>query len=154
MDQVIRVNDAINVAAGLCKQFEGFRSKPYLCPAGVPTIGYGSTFYKDGSPVKLSDPEITEAKSTELLLNTLSSFYKQMVALCPEITKESPNRQGAILDFTYNLGAGNLQSSTLRKRINAGEWNQVPTELRKWVKGGGKVLPGLVKRREAECNLI
>jgi lysozyme len=83
----------------------------------------------------------------------LSRVYLPAVRrLCPNI--DTPERLAAILDFTFNLGAGNLASSTLRQRINAGRWDDVPTELRKWVRGGGKVLKGLVLRREAEIELI
>ena len=67
---------------------------------------------------------------------------------------ESPGRLAAIVDFTFNLGAGRLQTSTLRRCINAGNWDRVPQELRRWVRGGGRVLPGLVRRREAEVALI
>lgn len=88
-----------------------------------------------------------------MLLHSVRTIYLPAVArLCPSI--DSPERLAAIIDFTFNLGAGSLKASTLRKRINAGRWEDVPYELRKWVKGGGKVLPGLVKRREAEIGLI
>lgn len=88
-----------------------------------------------------------------MLLHSVQSIYLPAVLrLCPGI--DSPERLAAIIDFTFNLGAGNLRASTLRRRINAGRWNDVPKELRKWVKGGGRVLAGLVKRREAESDLV
>lgn len=145
---------AIEIAAGLCKVFEGFYSKPYLCPAGVPTIGYGSTHYLNGRAVSLSDPQITQEAALGLLYSDLARFLVQTLGLCPALSQEPPGRVGAILDFTYNLGAGRLKASTLRKRINAKDWDGVKTELMKWTRGGGKELPGLVKRRKAECNLI
>lgn len=145
---------AVEIAAGLCKVFEGFSSKPYLCPAGVATIGYGSTRYLNGRAVSLSDPQITQEAALGLLYSDLARFLVETLALCPSLSQEPPRRTAAILDFTYNLGAGRLKASTLRKRVNAGDWEGVKTELMKWTKGGGRVLPGLVKRRKAECNLI
>jgi lysozyme len=79
-------------------------------------------------------------------------YLPQVLRRCPGI--DSPERLAAILDFCYNLGGGNLGASTLRKRINAGLWGDVPDELRKWTRGGGRVLQGLVLRREAEATLI
>lgn len=88
-----------------------------------------------------------------MLLHSVRAIYlPAVIRLCPGIN--SPERLAAIIDFTFNLGAGNLRASTLRRRINAGRWNDVPKELRKWVKGGGRVLAGLVKRREAESDLV
>lgn len=88
-----------------------------------------------------------------MLLHSVRTIYLPAVLkLCPGI--DSPERLAAIIDFTFNLGTGRLKSSTLRKRINAGRWNDVPKELRKWTKGGGRVLAGLVKRREAEVSLV
>ena len=144
---------ALGVAAALARRFEGCYLRPYLCPAGVPTIGYGATYYEDGSRVTLLDPQITRERAEELLLWMVRTKYlPAVIRLCPGI--DDPLRLAAIIDFTFNLGAGNLQASTLRKRINAGRWEDVPDELRKWVKGGGRVLAGLVKRRAAEAVLI
>ena len=70
------------------------------------------------------------------------------------LVTESEGRLAAIVDFTFNLGAGRLQTSTLRRRINQRDWAAAATELRRWVYGGGKVLPGLVARRAAECALL
>lgn len=73
---------------------------------------------------------------------------------CPVLATETAGRLGAIVDFTFNLGVGRLQTSTLRRRINQRDWRGVVFELKRWVYGGGRVLPGLVARREAECRLI
>lgn len=144
---------AIEVAAALARRFEGFYSKPYICPAGVPTIGYGATYYEDGTRVQLTDPPITRERAEALLLWMVRTKYLPAVLrLCPGA--DTPERLAALIDFAFNLGAGNLQASTLRRKVNAGEWGAVPTELRKWVKGGGRVLRGLVIRREAEAALI
>lgn len=144
---------AVEVAAALARRFEGLYLTPYLCPAGVPTIGYGATYYEDGSMVTLRDPAITRERAEALLLWMVRTKYLPVVLkLCPSI--DSPERLAAIIDFTFNLGAGNLRVSTLRKRINAGLWDLVPTELRKWNKAGGKTQRGLVLRREAEILLV
>lgn len=144
---------ATSVALLLIRRFEGCRLKPYLCPAGVPTIGYGATYYENGRRVTLFDPPITLQRAEELLRWQVTTKYLPAVLrLCPGI--DSANRLAAIIDFTFNLGDGNLRASTLRRRINAGRWEDVPTELRKWVRAAGKVQRGLVKRREAEAALI
>lgn len=144
---------ACQVAAALCRRFEGLYLRPYLCPAGVPTIGYGATYYQDGRRVRLSDPAITRDQASALLLWMVQTVYLPAVRkLCPGVT--DAYRLAALIDFSFNLGAGNLASSTLRKRVNANRWEDVPAELRKWTRGGGRVLRGLVLRREAEVELI
>ena len=147
------MTDAVQVAAALARRFEGLRLSPYLCSAGVPTIGFGATYYEDGTSVTLRDPPISKERADALLLWMVRRVYLPAVMkLCPAVDK--PQRIAALIDFTFNLGVGRLKGSTLRKRINAEQWELVPAELRKWVNGGGKKLPGLVKRREAEIALI
>lgn len=144
---------AVLVSARLCRRFEGLFLRPYLCPAGVPTIGFGATFYENGRRVTLADPPITRERAEELLLWNLTHVYLPgVLRLCPGVT--DPTRLAALVDFAFNLGTGNLQASTLRKRVNAERWDLAPAEFRKWVRGGGKVLRGLVLRREAEVELI
>lgn len=144
---------ALELAVRLCLKFEGVYLKPYLCPAGVPTIGIGSTTYENGVRVTLRDPPITRERAISLLTLQLKTIYLPAVLkLCPGV--DTPERLAALLDFAYNLGGSNLRASTLRKRVNAGRWPEVPAELRKWVKGGGRVLKGLVRRREAEITLL
>jgi len=143
---------AVEIAAILARRFEGLYLSPYLCPAGVPTIGYGATYYENGVPVTLLDPPISRERAEGLLAWMLRTRYlPAALKLCPGA--DSPERLAAVIDFTFNLGAGNLKTSTLRRKINNGRWGAVPNELRKWVKGGGRVLPGLVLRREAEVLL-
>lgn len=145
--------EAITVAAALARRFEGLYLTAYLCPAGVPTIGYGATYYPNGHRVQLTDPPISKAYAEALLLWMVRTKYLPTVLrLCPGV--DTPERLAALIDFTFNLGSGNLRASTLRKRVNAGDWDAVPTELRKWVRGGGRVLRGLVLRREAEITLL
>lgn len=144
---------AVQVAAALCRRFEGFYARPYLCPAGYPTIGYGARYYADGRAVTLLDAPISAAQAERLLqLSVQRTYLPAVLRLCPGV--DSPERLAALIDFTFNLGAGQLRASTLRRRVNAGDWQAVPAELRKWVRGGGKVLPGLARRREAEAALI
>lgn len=145
--------DAMAVAAALARRFEGLYLRPYLCPAGVPTIGYGATYYESGIPVTLSDPPITRERAEALLLWSLRTRYLPTLrVLCPAV--DDPERLAALLDFTFNLGAGNLRASTLRRRVNAGLWGEVPEQMMRWNKAGGRVLRGLTLRRQAECNLV
>lgn len=144
---------AVEIAAAIARRWEGCYLSPYLCPAGVPTIGYGTTYYDDGKMVTLLDGPITQSRANNLLIHTLKNDHAyQVAALCPGA--DTPERLAALIDFAYNVGNGALARSNLRKKVNAGLWADVPHELAKWVKGGGKVLPGLVKRREAEAALI
>lgn len=143
---------AVEIAEALCIRWERVMLVPYLCPAGVPTIGVGATYYEDGTAVTLSDPPITRERALELLHWMITTRYLPAVArLCPAIN--SPERLAAIIDFAFNLGARNLTTSNLRRRINAQQWDAVPAELRKWVWAGGQRLRGLERRREAEVAL-
>ena len=147
--------DALAIALALIRRFEGLYRGPYLCPAGVPTIGYGATYYEDGTRVTLRDPIITQARAEALLLWHVTNVYlPAVVRLCPGIQAEAPGRIAALIDWCFNLGAGQLKASGLRRKVNASNWEAVPFEIRKWNKAGGKVLRGLVIRREAEALLI
>jgi lysozyme len=144
---------AVRVAAALARRFEGLFLLPYLCPAGIPSIGYGATYYESGARVTLKDLAISRERAEALLLWMVSTIYLPAVLrLCPAV--DTPERLAALIDFAFNLGAGNLAASTLRKRVNANRWTDVPAEIRKWNRGGGRVLRGLVLRREAEAALI
>lgn len=144
----------LDIATELCRRFEGFSSKPYLCPAEIPTIGYGSTYYSDGKKVTLADKSIDELTARSLLVSELRHTYLiGTLRNCP-ILATNEAACNAIVDFCYNLGVGRLQTSTLKRKINAQDWDGAKEELMKWSKGGGKVLPGLLKRRKAECNLM
>jgi lysozyme len=136
----------------IIKSMEGFRSAPYKCPAGIPTIGYGATFYPGGKKVTMADAAITEARGTELLQSMLVSFEKYVDSYCVDTITQ--NQFDALVSFAYNLGPANLKSSTLLKKVNANpEDESIRLEFMKWVKAGGKTLKGLVRRREAEANL-
>lgn len=143
---------SIEVAASLARRFEGCRLSPYLDSVGVPTIGYGATFYENGERVTLHDERITKERAEELLNWHLSHvFAPQVSKLCPSAKGD---RLAALIDFAFNLGVGRLKNSTLRKKVNAGLWDETPREFRKWSMAGGIKLRGLVARREAEIALI
>ena len=149
----------LDLAAELCRRFEGYRAKPYLCPAGVATIGYGSTYYADKRKVTLEDPPMDEPTARALLMVELMHTYAPgAIRHCPNLlvlaAQGDPRKLNAIVDFCYNLGIGRLQTSTLKRKINANDWEGAKEQLMLWTKGGGKVLPGLLKRRQAECALI
>ena len=136
----------------LIKSFEGLKLKPYLCPASIPTIGYGNTYYPNGQKVKLSDPAITKEQAEELIKHSLSTYEKTVDSFCRDDISQS--QFDALVSFAYNVGTGNLQKSTLIKKVNANP--QDPTikdEFLKWNKANGKVLAGLTRRRLAEATL-
>jgi lysozyme len=141
-------------AIELAKRFEGFERKakrgteitavPYVCPAGYWTIGYGHLCDSKYPPISNVEAEVYLARD-------LQSALVATLRYCPVLATEPEGRLAAIVDFTFNLGAGRLQTSTLRRRINQRDWAVSASELRRWIYGGGKVLPGLVTRREAEA---
>lgn len=133
-------------------RWEGFRERAYLDLAGVPTIGWGFTRYLDGRLVRLGDPPISRTTADMTLRILMTRCIVKVVSLCPKI--DTPARLAAIGDFTYNLGVAHLSASTLRRRINAGNWFDVPRQLRKWTHAGSRQVAGLIARREAEIQLI
>ena len=136
----------------LIKSFEGFMSKPYLCPAKIPTIGYGATFYPDGKKVTLNDKAITEAEGVALLKSMLVKFEQYVDSYCVDTINQG--QFDALVSFAYNLGPANLKSSTLLKKVNTDPNDPtIEAEFLKWTKAGGKTLKGLVRRREAEVKL-
>jgi lysozyme len=126
--------------------------KPYLCPASIPTIGFGNTYYPDGTKVKLTDPAITQEKAEELLKFLLVTYEKAVDSFCRDDI--SQGNFDALTSFAYNLGNGNLQKSTLIKKVNANPKDvTIADEFLKWNKAKGAVLKGLTRRRQAEANL-
>lgn len=146
--------NALEITSALCRTFEGLYLKPYLCPAGVPTIGIGSTLYEDGTPVKLTDPPITAEHAEFLLQLTLRRDYLPGVLKASPGLLNYPQRLGAIVDFAYNAGVPRYRASTLRKRIDAENWAAAQVECMKWNRGGGRVLPGLTRRCQARALLL
>jgi len=149
----MNIDEVLWYAASICRRFEGLYLKPYLCPAGVPTIGYGATFYQDGKKVSLRDKPITRERAEDLLMYHLKQYFlKDVLLLCYTLDTES--KTASILDFAFNVGLGNLKISTLRKRILSKNWEDVPNQLMRWNKAQGRVLKGLTLRREAEKVLF
>jgi lysozyme len=157
----------------LMHKYEGFRSRPYLCPAHIWTIGYGHVLYQEQIrlpvvrvegketpmirkefPLKPEDNRVwTKTEIDELFRTDVGTFERGVLRLVPGVV----GRQGsfdALVSISYNFGLGNLQRSTIRMRANRGDWQGAAEAFRVWTKGGGKVLPGLVKRREAEIALF
>jgi lysozyme len=146
--------------------------KPYLCPAKVPTIGFGNTFYENGAKVKLTDPVITKERAIAIFRSSLK-YFEQSVDSCM-VDTVNQNQFDAIVDFAYNAGIGALKASTLLKKINANPNDPtIAKEFMKWVYGGDgtknkidddgdglidepgekKKFNGLVNRRKAEADL-
>ena len=157
----------------LMHRYEGFRSRPYLCPAHIWTIGYGHVLYQEQirlpvvrvegkdvpmirkeMPLKPEDNRVwTKTEIDELFRTDVGTFERGVLRLVPGVV----GRQGsfdALVSISFNFGLGNLQRSTIRMRANRGDWGGAAESFRVWNKGGGKVLPGLVKRREAEIALF
>jgi lysozyme len=159
--------------ADLMHRYEGCRNKPYLCPAHIWTIGYGHVLYQEQirlpmvrvegkdtpmirkeMPLKPEDSRVwTKEEIEELFSDDIAYFERGVLRLVPGVV----GRQGsfdALVSISFNFGLGNLQRSTIRMKANRGDWDGAADAFRAWTKGGGKVLPGLVKRREAEIALF
>lgn len=162
--------------ADVMHRFEGCRNRPYLCPAHIWTIGYGHVLYQEQIrlpmvrppgktkadipmirseyPLKPEDNRVwTKEEINELFATDVESFERGVLRLVPSVV----GRQGAfdaLVSISFNFGLGNLQRSTIRIKANRSEWEAAADAFRVWTKGGGKVLPGLVKRREAERSLF
>ena len=151
-------------AKGIIKHHEGVRNRPYLCPAKLWTVGVGHVLYPEQGKLKLEDrkniqlkPEDNKVWSQDeinaLLDYDLARFERGVARLCPNSIRNQ-NHFDALVSFSFNVGLGNLQNSGLRFKYNRGEIEQAAGEFLKWTKGGGRVLPGLVKRRNDERNLF
>ena len=143
---------ASSMAAEIIKEFEGYSSKPYLCPSNVPTIGYGNTRYLNGDRVTMEDKDITKKEAEKMLMDTVK-FVEKEVKNVVEV-KLPAHKFAALISFTYNVGIGNLSNSTLLAWVNSNpDYSQIPSQFRRWNRGGGKVLKGLIRRRESEIEL-
>jgi lysozyme len=131
----------------LIREFEGCELKAYKCPAGIWTIGHGHTT-SAGHPAVKQGMTITAKEAEDILKRDLAKFEK---AVCEAVKVPLTQEQfDALVSFAFNCGPTNLRNSTLLKKLNAGNYAAVPSELNKWVKAKGKTLKGLVRRREAE----
>lgn len=139
----------MNISAeglSLIKKFEGCELKAYRCAANVLTIGYGST------KGVTEDMEITQEEAESLLqeeMHEYEGYINDMVKVPLE-----QHQFDAMVSWVFNLGSGNLSSSTLLKKLNNSEYDEVPAQIRRWNKAGGKVLDGLIRRREAEAKMF
>ena len=131
----------------LIKHFEGFRSTVYRCAAGVPTLGFGSTH-----GITMDSPPITEEEGIELLMLDIAKFERAVESLITAPLNQ--NQFDALVSFSFNLGSGSLQNSTLRRRVNRSEYERAAEEFPRWVFAGGRKLKGLVRRRYAERELF
>jgi lysozyme len=135
----------------LIKQFEGFRGTAYRDPVGVWTIGYGHTSMA-GAPVVSAGLVVTEAEANDILARDVEQFARGVRELLRvELTD---GQFSALVSFAYNVGLGGLKKSSVLAAVNARDFAAVPRRLQLWVKAGGRVLPGLVKRRAAEAALF
>ena len=153
----MRVSDA---AKAMIKHHEGVRTRPYRCPALLWTVGVGHVIDPSHIAVKYEerralpipdgwDRSLTMGEVDAILAQDLCRFERGVLRLCPAAT----GRQGifdALVSFAFNVGLGNLQRSSLRMKTNRGEFEEAADEFLKWTKAGGRVLPGLVKRRKDE----
>jgi len=136
----------------LIKKYEGFRAEPYRCPAGVPTIGYGATYYPGGRRVTMNDSPISKQRAEDLLKDMLTRYEDGVNRYVQYQINQ--NQFDALVSFAYNLGVGALQKSTLLKKINIDPCDpDIAKEFKKWVRAGGRVLVGLQRRRKEEANL-
>lgn len=135
------------LAIDIARQFEGFSPRPYRCPAGIPTIGYGHVI------PSMDHPVIDRPEGDRLLTADMHRAINAALRLCP-VLAAYPEKLEAVSDFVFNLGAGRLAASTLRRRINERRWSDAARELSKWVWGGGQKLPGLVLRRAVEARYL
>ncbi len=134
----------------LIKRFEGFSATPYLCPAGWWTIGWGAARDSDGQNVTAATLPIAEDEAETLLRRDVDIAERAVLRLIA--VPLADGQFDALVSFTFNLGAGALQRSTLRRKVNREEHADVPAEFQKWVWGGGRRIPGLARRRETEAD--
>ena len=159
--------------ANLMHQYEGCRNKPYLCPAHIWTIGYGHVLYqqqirlpmvaKEGQsttmirkdyPLKQEDNRVWSKEEIEkLFADDVNSFERGVLRLSPNLASHQ-SKFDAVVCFAYNAGLGNYQRSTIRMKVNRGDWDGAAEAFMSWTKAGGRELPGLVKRRKAEKALF
>lgn len=136
----------------LIKKYEGFIGEPYMCPAGVPTIGYGATYYPGGQEVTMNDDPISQERAEDLLRDMVVRYEKGVNRYVKFVLNQ--NQFDALVSFAYNLGLGALQRSTLLKKINVDPCDEtITSEFKKWVRANGKILKGLQRRRAEEAEL-
>ena len=146
------MDDVLEIAAEIAKPFEGLRLKAYHDPVGYPTQGYGRLLSRTPWAPLEGYPDINEHTAEEWLKADMARAVRAAIRLCPGA--ESPAQLAALADFAFNCGGGNLQVSTLRKKVNRGDFGGAAQEFQKWVFARGVKLPGLVRRRRAESEVF
>ena len=136
----------------MVKIFEGLALRPYVCAGGVNSVGYGATRGSDGRPIRMDMEPVTKDVGLQLLLNDLAKVERSVGRLI-KIGLNS-NEFSSLCSFCYNVGSGNLQMSTLRSKLNRGDRDGAADEFPKWRRAGGRILAGLVRRREMERQLF
>jgi len=139
---------ALEILIKLIKESEGCKLTSYKCPAGIWTIGYGQTKgIKEGMVW-------TQNQADEDLVKTALEVLNRAIKYSPILASVNMEKQAAIADFIYNLGAGNYANSTLKKKVDVGDWVSAASEIKRWDKAAGKVLKGLTVRRAKEAALL
>ena len=148
----MKVNQIGAKGLNLIKKYEGFRASPYKCPAGIPTIGYGATYYPDGTKVKLTDKPITTREADTMLLNMLRHYEQGVDSFTIDLVNQ--NQFDALVSIAYNIGLQALKGSTLIRKVNLDPNDKtIKNEFMRWTKANGKVLDGLLARRKEEAEL-
>ena len=142
-----------NSGLDLIKQFEGLSLKPYLDAVNIPTIGFGSTYYEDGTKVTLKDKPITEERATELLEFIANKTFSENINKVVKVPLNQ-NQFDALVSFAYNIGNKNFNWSTLLKKLNLSDYQGASLEFGRWNQTNGKILNGLVLRRQKERELF
>jgi lysozyme len=141
----------MNKGIAIIRKYEGLKLRAYICPSGLATIGYGATFYMNGSRVQIGD--VITIDHADKLLHFQVKLFADEVQRTVKV-KLNENQLGALVSFCFNVGGAAFAKSTLARKVNANPSDPtIRNEFMRWTRGGGKVLPGLVKRREEEANL-
>jgi len=141
----------MNRGIAIIRKYEGLKLQAYICPSGLPTIGFGATFYENGTRVQMGD-KISRDRADQLLMFQVKLFADDVRRTVKSNINE--NQRGALVSFCFNVGGAAFAKSTLARKVNANPSDPtIRNEFMRWTRGGGKVLPGLVKRREEEANL-
>lgn len=144
-------------ALDILKKYEGFRASPYICPAGVPTIGYGNTFYPDGTKVKMTDVPISRDDAERILKQTVEKSFLPSLEKIPHWGEMSDGKRSALISFAYNLGAnfyGDMDNfGSITRDLRDKNWANVPTTLLKYRNPGSSFEEGLRRRRTEEGEL-
>jgi lysozyme len=136
----------------LITKFEGFSATPYLCSAGIPTIGYGSTFYVDGAKVTMKDIAISETQALVMFKAIADEFAAKVLKLLKKTVNQ--HQFNTLVSFAYNCGLNNLGKSTLLKKVNINPDDPaIRYEFLKWNKAKGKIIVGLTRRRNEEARI-